>query len=105
MFDVIEVAGDLIFGTPAEPTAGTLTISLINGYVPSIAGDTFEVIIAGDRTGEFGAIDGPMVGGVAAYSVFYTSTSVWVTMYAVPAPGVLGVVIGAGMLAARRRRA
>lgn len=102
--DLIDVAGALRFGTPTQPLGGILLIDLIDGYIPSPAGDTFEIIRSAGRTGQFVMHQGPIVGGQAAYEVFYTPTSVWVTVYAVPAPPTALLLLVAGIGASRRRR-
>jgi hypothetical protein len=44
--------------------AGTLAISLIDGYVPA-AGDSFRVLTAGSRTGHLRVTGGVIGGGVS----------------------------------------
>lgn len=104
MADLVDVSGSVALGTFAQPLAGMLSIALINGYVPSPAGDTFEIIRGSQRLGQFAQTSGPMVGGNVAYEVFYTPTSVWVTVYAVPTPAGLGLLLSAPLLGWRRRR-
>lgn len=105
MFDVIDVAGQVLFGSQAQPVGGSLLVTLIDGYVPSIAGDSFEIIRGEGLFGTFAQTQGPIVGGNTAYQVWYSGTSVWVTVYAVPAPaGGLLALCGVAMAGRRRRR-
>jgi len=101
MADLIAVTGDLTFGNLSQQFAGLLAVSLIDGYMPSFAGDSFEIITSDHRLGQFLQLQGPT--GVLQTEVFYTPTSVWVTVRSVPTPGGLGV-LGVGVLAMGRRR-
>ncbi|MEZ6233243.1 MAG: hypothetical protein R3B68_03540 [Phycisphaerales bacterium] len=102
MADFIDASGNVVIG--GGTLGGHLSLSLIDGYVPSLAGDTFEIIRGTQRQGQFRTATGPMVGTTAAFEVFYTGTSVWVTVYAVPAPGSAGLLGMIGCVASRRRR-
>ncbi|MCA9287560.1 MAG: hypothetical protein KDA05_03190, partial [Phycisphaerales bacterium] len=102
MADFIDVNGNVVIG--AGGLGGQLSLVLIDGYVPSLGGDTFEIIRGLQRQGQFRNVTGPMVGATPAFEVFYTSTSVWVTVYAVPAPGSAALLGMIGCVAPRRRR-
>lgn len=102
MADLVTVTGDLTFGTLSQQTAGLLSVSLIDGYVPSFAGDSFEIVTSNARTGQFFGFQGP--GGNVQAEVFYTGTSVWVTVWTVPSPGGLAALVIGGVLATRRKR-
>jgi hypothetical protein len=54
---------------------GSLTIRLSDGYVPSI-GDTFPIVIAGSRSGEFATIVGLEIGAGKRFQVTYSATGV-----------------------------
>ncbi len=56
-YDQINVAGELSLG-------GTLEISLINGFVPTV-GQTFDFIVGNDVTGSFSSIELPTLPGLA----------------------------------------
>jgi hypothetical protein len=53
-FDVVAITGDLTF---ESALAGTLRISLLDGFQPGL-GDTFEIITFGSRVGGFGSFAG-----------------------------------------------
>ena len=61
-YDQLNVAGSAALD-------GTLRIALIDGFIPS-AGDEFEVLACGSRTGEFAATEGWLLGGQALVSVY-----------------------------------
>jgi hypothetical protein len=65
--DKINVTGNATIG-------GTLTISLASGFTP-IAGQSFTILQAGNRTGFYSTINYPTVSGIA-WTTSYTSSSV-----------------------------
>src|SRR5690606_36103355 len=54
-FDRTEIGG-------AATLNGTLAISLVNGFTPSV-GDTFEIMTFGSRSGDFASFTGSDLGG------------------------------------------
>ncbi|GAB4187745.1 MAG: hypothetical protein Kow00105_02400 [Phycisphaeraceae bacterium] len=55
--------------------AGTLSISLLGGYTPG-PGDSFQILVAGARTGTFDSIVGADLGGGLMFDVVYGSNDV-----------------------------
>jgi hypothetical protein len=53
---------------------GTLLVQLINGYTPA-AGDTFQILSFGSKTGDFAAVNLPDVGSDQSLTTTYTATS------------------------------
>ena len=53
-FDKLDIVGGATLG-------GTLSLSLINGFSPSL-GDSFQVLTFGSRTGQFATINGLAIG-------------------------------------------
>lgn len=66
-FDRLAISG-------SATLSGSLNISLIGGFVP-VAGDTFQIMTFGSRTGNFTAINGLDLGGGRAFQVNFTSTA------------------------------
>jgi fibronectin-binding autotransporter adhesin len=62
-FDRLNITGDMNLD-------GTMVISMIGGYTPSL-GDSFQVLIAGSRTGMFDSVLGTDIGGGLAFDVLY----------------------------------
>ena len=62
-FDRLNIAGEMDLG-------GTLSISLLGGYVPNL-GDSFQVLVAASRVGEFSSILGADLGGNLIFDVLY----------------------------------
>ncbi len=62
-FDRLNIAGTMDLG-------GALQISLLGGYMPSL-GDSFQVLIAGNRNGMFDSILGTDLGGGLLLDVLY----------------------------------
>ena len=54
--------------------SGALHVSLINGFTPAL-GDTFTVMTFASRTGGFGALNLPLLGGGLALDTVVTSTA------------------------------
>ena len=65
-FDRLEVAG-------AATLSGTLQVEAVGGFVPQ-AGDSFRILNAASRTGEFLSVVGTSPGGSLAYTVEYDAT-------------------------------
>lgn len=77
----IELAGtapgtgyDQLLVTGAASLAGTLDVSLVGGFKPA-TGDAFDVLVAGSRTGTFGTVQLPDLGGRVQWNTAYTSTT------------------------------
>ena len=97
-FDVVAITGDLTF---ESALAGTLRISLLDGFQPGL-GDTFEIITFGSRVGGFGSFAGlNLPNGLRLDPVYEDQRLVLVT---VPSPGALGVVAMSGLAVGLRRR-
>ncbi len=96
-FDLLRVFGDVGLD-------GTLRVS-VNGFIPS-AVDAFVVLDGDSLTGVFAnaAATVQVVGG-GSFDVLYDAAAGTVTLTNyVPAPGVAGVLVAAGVFAGRRRR-
>lgn len=62
--------------------AGTLSLQLVNGYVPSL-GDSFVIMSCGGvRSGQFAQISGTQIGGGKQFSVSYNPQNVTLTVVA-----------------------
>ena len=62
-FDRLNIAGEMDLG-------GTLLVSLLGGYTPGL-GDSFQILIAGSRVGEFDSVLGTDLGGGLILDVLY----------------------------------
>src|SRR5207249_4586199 len=67
-YDQVNVSGTASLG-------GTLNVSLINGFGPSVP-QTFSILAAPSVTGSFATTNLPSLDGVPAFSVQTTSTNV-----------------------------
>jgi hypothetical protein len=65
-FDVLQVTG-------AATLAGTLRVSLVNGFIPS-PGDTFQIMTFGSHTGDFGNAEGLILGDGLGFVTIYSDT-------------------------------
>jgi hypothetical protein len=63
--------------TGAASLAGTLNVSLINGYIPNV-GDSFTIMTHGSRTGNFGTVNFNCTS--RTWSITYNPTSVTITV-------------------------
>jgi hypothetical protein len=64
---------------------GTLNVSLINGFIPTI-GSTFAIVNAGSRSGTFGQVNGLGINSSEHFSISYTGTGAMLTVVAGAAP-------------------
>ncbi len=64
-----------ILGAGIATLGGTLDVSLLNGFAPSL-GDTFEIITASSIQGTFANVVVPQLNGPLAWSLNYNSNSV-----------------------------
>ncbi|MEZ6192191.1 MAG: hypothetical protein R3C45_13005 [Phycisphaerales bacterium] len=71
-FDRLNIAGLMDLG-------GTLSISLLGGYTPG-PGDSFQVLMAGARSGTFDTVIGADLGGGLMFDVIYGSNDVTLTV-------------------------
>jgi autotransporter-associated beta strand protein len=77
---VIEIGGatptecDRLAVSGAANLSGTLTVTLVNGYIPA-RGDTFEVLTAGSIAGQFTTLNLPSLSSTNVWQVQYTATS------------------------------
>ncbi len=78
-FDHLNIAGTLDLG-------GTLSISLLGGYTPSL-GDSFQVLTAGARNGTFDSVLGAVLGGGLLFDVVYGSNDVTLNVIGSSLPG------------------
>jgi hypothetical protein len=78
-FDEVRVAGSLFLG-------GTLEVSTIGGYSPTLPGEEFTIVTAGSRTGEFSEVLGTPSASLPGlhWTVRYTSTEAILTTSALP---------------------
>ena len=67
-FDHLNITGTM-------DLAGTLQISLLGGYVPSL-GDSFSILSAGSRNGMFSSLLGTNLGGGLRFDVLYSPSDV-----------------------------
>lgn len=65
-FDRLDVTG-------AATLAGTLRVSLVNGFTPS-PGNTFQIMTFGSHTGDFTTTDGLIIGNGLGFRTVYTDT-------------------------------
>src|SRR6185369_10537384 len=68
--------------TGAATLAGTLNISLINGFEPNI-GDTFTIMTFGSRSGDFATVNGTTIPNGKAFQKTVNATSVVLAVVAV----------------------
>jgi hypothetical protein len=87
--------GQLVF---QNGLAGTLSVSLINGFVPAV-GQTFDVALYSAASGQFASYAGLDLGNGLSLEPHYLSDRL--ELVVVPAPGTLVVLLP---LVARRRR-
>lgn len=104
-FDQLVVTGDLSL-------AGSLQVSLIDGFVLS-NNQTFEIgNVSGDLLGQFTNLDdGDLVGNFGGFNLFITyaggdGNDIALFTNPVPEPGIMGMatILGIGMMLRRRRR-
>jgi len=96
-YDVLAASGMVTM-----QSGSTLGITLINGFVPQ-GGETFDIMDFGGRSGEFGNLSLPVLGGGLSWdtSDLYTGGTIVVA----PEPATLAMVVfGAAAIAVRRRR-
>ncbi len=99
-FGAVDVDGTFFFGAAGGPgSAGTLVFETV-GKVD--LGDSFTILTAGAFVGQFAAIEGLDAGGGRFYTVSFGPNGL--TVDVVPAPGAMGVLALAGLVASRRRR-
>ena len=67
----------------AAALAGTLSLSLANGFTPTL-GQTFDIVTFASRTGTFGTVLGTSLGGGLAFQVSYNATRVRITVVTAP---------------------
>jgi len=83
---------DVLTATSAA-LGGTLNISQINGYVPTV-GSTFKILTTtGTESGTFATVNGLTINGSEAYTVTYQPTDVLLTVVSTPAPASLAARI------------
>jgi hypothetical protein len=83
---------DVLSATSAA-LGGTLNISEIKGYVPTV-GSTFKILTTtGTETGTFATVNGLTINGTEAYTVTYQPTDVLLTVVSAAAPASLATRI------------
>ncbi len=100
-YDALSVGGHFSEG-------GTLSVSLINGFVPA-NGQTFDLFDWGLRTGTFATISLPTLDSSLTWdtSALYTTGTLGVVVSAIPEPAdaaMLGAIAALAFVAWRRRR-
>ncbi len=88
-FDQILVTGDLTLG-------GTLQLTLLNGYLPSI-GQTFQLFDAANISGIFASYDLPTLSGATWDTSLLGSTGI-LGVSAVPEPSTYALIVGLTLL-------
>jgi hypothetical protein len=78
-FDRLSVSGDVSL-------AGTLQISLINGFTPTL-GDSFDILDWGTLSGTFSTLQLPALGNNLAWDTSQLYTSGVISVTTVPEPG------------------
>lgn len=78
-FDLLQVTG-------VASLAGTLKLTLADGFNP-IAGDTFRILTAGARSGEFNSVLGRDLGNGLAFDPLYGSNRVLIEVIQIPLLG------------------
>jgi len=89
-------------GTVTMQNGSTLAVTLINGFVPQ-GGEVFDIMDFGGRSGEFGNLSLPALGGGLSWdtSDLYAGGTIVVA----PEPATLVMVaMGAAAMVVRRRR-
>ena len=77
---------DQLVVTGTSTLAGTLEISLFDGFVPNL-GDSFEIITTGSLTGTFSSITGTDLGGGLSFDVVYGLDHVTLNVISNSIPG------------------
>ena len=98
-YDLLDVQG-------AASLGGTLQVSLLSGYVPTL-GDAFDIILADSITGAFGNILLPTLGDGLKFTSINGGSFFRLQVAAVPLPApalLFGGALGVLGLAARRRQ-
>lgn len=98
-YDALDITGT--FGA-----AGTLTVSLIDGFSP-VTGSTFNLFNAGSYSGAFDPVNLPALSAGLVWDSGQLGSAglISVTGSAVPEPGAYALIVGcAGLVAALRRR-
>ena len=84
---------DQLAVTGAVTQNGTLNLSLVNGFVPTV-GQSFSILTSPAATGSFGTVNAPSLGGGLSLVPSYSATGVTLTTTITPLAGTY--VIGTG---------
>ncbi len=76
---------DTISATKSATLAGTLNVSLINGFTPAV-GNSFTILSAGSVSGTFTTTNLPTLGSGLGWKVTYNATSVVLSVTSVSSP-------------------
>lgn len=77
---------DRLAVTGTATLAGTLNVSLINGFIPAL-GNTFDVLTAGTRSGTFATVNVPTLPGSMSWEIQHLPTSVRLSVVEGAVPG------------------
>ncbi len=84
-YDTIAVASDVSFPSGTAVLDGTLNVSLLNGFVPSI-GDSYKIITFASATGAFSNINLPALPAGLSWSVNYNPANITLQVIASSLP-------------------
>jgi len=76
---------DRLATSGAASLAGTLEITLIDGFEPNV-GDTFTIMTFGSRTGDFTTVNGLVIGSGKVFQKTVTATDVTLVVTSAPTP-------------------
>jgi hypothetical protein len=75
LYDTISIAEDVSFASGNAVIAGTLNVSLLNGYIP-VAGDVFKIFTFKLATGIFSTTNLPALPNGLMWSIEYNATDI-----------------------------
>jgi Secretion system C-terminal sorting domain len=81
LFDTLSIEQDVSFASGTAVINGTLNVSLLNGYIPSI-GESYKIITYTAGSGNFSAINFPVLPPGMVWSVSYNATNITLNIIA-----------------------
>jgi Secretion system C-terminal sorting domain len=81
LFDTLSVEQDVTFASGNVVISGTLNVSLLNGYIPSL-GDSYKIISCTAATGNFSTVNFPALPPGIVWSVSYNATNITLNVIA-----------------------